>query len=165
VVTVTGGSNTRVSLAALIAVRAGCRPRLIYRVHRGPRSRDERRKGFTEHDYARLLDRAHQQLGGPLVVVWDGLNTHVSGVMAGLVAARDWLTVFRLPPYASELNPVERVWALLKKSLANLAKRDIRQLTALIRTRLRRMQYRPGLLDGFLAGTRLDLTPFLNLGN
>jgi hypothetical protein len=25
------------------------------------------------------------------------------------------------------------------------------QLTALIKTRLRRMQYRPGLLDGFLA--------------
>ena len=164
-VRVTGGSNTRVSLAALIAVRAGCRPRLIYRVHRGPRSRDERRKGFTEADYARLLDGAHQQLGAPLVVVWDGLNTHVSGVMADLVAARDWLTVFRLPPYAHELNPVESVWAVLKNSLANLAKRDIRQLTALIRTRLRRMQYRPGLLDGFLAGTRLDLTPFLNLGN
>ena len=107
VVTVTGGSNKRVSVAALIATRPGCRPRLIYRVHRGPRSRDERRKGFTEQDHARLLDGAHQQLGGPLVVVWDGLNTHVSGVMAGLVAARDWLTIFRLPPYAHELNPVE----------------------------------------------------------
>ena len=34
VVTVTGGSNTRVSLAALIAVRPGRRPRLIYRTHR-----------------------------------------------------------------------------------------------------------------------------------
>jgi hypothetical protein len=29
----------------------------------------------------------------------------------------------------------------------------------LIKTRLRRMQYRPGLLDGFLAKTGLDLTP------
>ncbi len=161
----TGGSNTRVSLAALIAVRAGRRPRLIYRVHRGPRCRDERRKGFTEQDYARLLDGAHQQPGGPLVVVWDGLNTHVSAVMAELVAARDWLTVFRLPPYAHELNPVERVWAVLKKSLVNLAKRDIRQLTALIRTRLRRLQYRPGLLDGFLARTGLDFTPFPNPRN
>ncbi len=105
VVAVTGGSDTRVSLAALIAVRAGCRPRLIYRVHRGPRSREERRKGFTEQDYARLPDQAHQQLGGPLVVVWDGLNTHISGVMADLVAARDWLTIFRFPPYAHELDP------------------------------------------------------------
>jgi hypothetical protein len=36
------------------------------------------------------------------------------------------------------------------------------KLTALVKTRLKRMQYRPGLLDGFLAGTRLDLTPFFN---
>jgi DDE superfamily endonuclease len=165
VVRVTGGSNKRVSLAALIAVRAGCRPRLIYRVHHGPRSRDERRKGFTEADYARLLDDAHQQLSGPLVVVWDGLNTHVSGVMADLAAARDWLTVFRLPSYAHELNPVESVWSHLKRSLANLAKRDIGQLTALVRTRLRRMQYRPGLLEGFLAGTGLDFSPLHNLHN
>jgi hypothetical protein len=27
-----------------------------------------------------------------------------------------------------------------------------------VKTRLRRMQYRPALLEGFLAGTRLDLT-------
>ena len=31
-------------------------------------------------------------------------------------------------------------------------------LTALVKTRLRRMQYRPGLLAGFLAKTGLDLT-------
>jgi Bacterial regulatory proteins, luxR family len=30
----TGAHNTRVSLAALIAVKPGCRPRLIYRIHR-----------------------------------------------------------------------------------------------------------------------------------
>jgi hypothetical protein len=29
----------------------------------------------------------------------------------------------------------------------------------LVRTRLRRMQYQPGLLEGFLAKPRLDLTP------
>ena len=161
-VTVTGGHNTRVSLAALIAVRPGCRPRLIYRVHRSRRHGKDRRKGFTETDYARLLDAAHQQLGGPLVVVWDNLNTHVSRAMSELIAARDWLTVFQLPPYAPELNPVEPVWSHLKRSLANLAKRDIAQLTALVKTRLRRMQYRPGLVEGFLASTRLDLAPFSN---
>ena len=77
--------------------------------------------------------------------------------MGELIAARDWLTVFRLPPYASELNPVEPVWSNLKRSLANLTKQNIDQLTALVKTRLRRMQYRPGLLDGFLAKTGLDL--------
>jgi putative transposase len=157
---VTGGHNTRVSLAALIAVRPGCRPRLIYRTHRARRG--DQRKGFTETDYARFLDAAHQQLGGPLVVVWDGLNTHTSAAMRELIAARDWLTVFRLPPYAPELNPVEPVWSNLKRSLANLTKHDISELTVLVKTRLRRMQYRPGLLDGFLAKPGLDLGNFQN---
>ena len=81
--------------------------------------------------------------------------------MTGLVAARDCLTVCQLPPYAHELNPVEPVWSHLKQFLATLAKRNLSQLTALVKTRLKRMQYRPGLLNGFLASTRLDLTPFL----
>ena len=61
----TGAHNTRVSLAALIAVKPGCRPRLIYRVHHGRGRGKDRRKGFTETDYARLLDAAHQQLARP----------------------------------------------------------------------------------------------------
>jgi len=162
---VTGGSNKRVSVAALIAVKEGQRPRLIFRALAGRRRDGDNRKGFTETDYARLLDAAHQQLGGPLVVVWDNLNTHASKAMAALVEARDWLTVFRLPPYASELNPVESIWALLKRSLANLTKRSLPELTALVKTRLRRMQYRPGLLESFLARTRLDLAPLCNPRN
>jgi hypothetical protein len=40
-----------------------------YRVHSGSRRQDSRRKGFTEAGYARLLDAAHQHLGGTLMVV------------------------------------------------------------------------------------------------
>ena len=158
----TGSSNRRVSLAAVIAVKPGSRARLIYRVNQHRGSGTGRRKGFTETGYAHLLDAAHQQLGGPLVLVWDNLNTHVSQAMTELIAARDWLTVYYLPPYAPELNPVEPLWSHLKRSLANLAKRNLSQLTALVKTRLKRMQYRPSLLDGFLASTGLDLTPFCN---
>ena len=160
-VKVTGSRNKRVSLAALLCIKPGCRPRLIYRVHHGRGRGTDRRKGLTETDYARLLDAAHTQLAGPLVLVWDNLNAHVSAAMTDLIAARDWLTVYRLPPYAHELNPVEPLWSHLKRSLANLAKRNLAQLTALVKTRLKRMQYRPALLSGFLASTGLDLTPFL----
>jgi len=159
VVRVTGGSNSpRLSLAALIAVKPGQAPRLVYRTHTGCKHGKDQHKGFAEADYARLLDAAHQQLGGPLVVVWDNLNTHVSRAMTGLIATRPWLTVFRLPPYAPELNPAEAVWSHLKRSLANLTKHNITELTTLVKTRLRRIQYQPGLLDGFLAKTGLDLT-------
>jgi putative transposase len=160
VVRVTAANSPRLSLAALVATKPGHRPRLIYRTHRG-RRHGGRRKGFTEADYAALLDAAHQQLGGPIVLVWDNLNTHVSQAMAERVAARPWLTVYRLPPYAHELNPVEPVWSQLKRSLANLTKHTIAELTVLVKTRLKRMQYRPGLLTGFLASTGLDFGPFL----
>jgi hypothetical protein len=149
-------------VAALVAVKPGHRPRLIYRTHRGRRRGMSRRKGFTEADYAALLDAAHRQLGGPIVLVWDNLSTHTSKAMAELIAARPWLTVFRLPPYAHELNPVESVWAHLKRSLANLTKHTIAELTVLVKTRLKRMQYRPGLLVGFLASTGLEFGSFCN---
>jgi transposase len=141
------------------APKPGHRPRLIYRIHldRGPAK--GRRKGFTETDYARLLDAAHQQLGSPIVLVWDNLNTHVSRTMHELIAARLWLTVYQLPPYAPELNPVEGVWSHLKRSLANLTKHSLDQLTALVKTRLKRMQYRPRLIEGLIAKTGLDLQP------
>ena len=161
----TGGSNKRVSLAALIAIKPGQHPRLIYRVHKKPRRTKDKRKGFTESGFAQLLDAAHQQLAGPLVVVWDNLSTHISAKMTELIATRDWLTICQLPPHAHELTPVELVWSHLKRSLANLAKRNLAQLTTLVKTRLRRMQYRPSLLEGFLAHTGLDLTPFCNPRN
>jgi putative transposase len=94
------------------------------------------------------------------VLVWDNLNTHTSTAMTEIMVARPWLTVYRLPPYAHELSP-EPVLAHLKRSLANLTKHTIAELTALVKTRLHRRQYRPGLLAGFFAGTGLEFGPFL----
>ena len=157
---VTAQGSKRVSVAALIATRPGAtgRARLIYRTHLDRGSGKRRRKGFDETDYARLLDAAHQQLAGPIVLIWDNLPTHTSRAMRQLTATRSWPTVFPLPAYAPELNPVEGVWSSMKRSLANLTKQGIDQLVVLVKTRLRRMQYRPGLIDGFLAKTGLDLT-------
>ncbi|MFJ8028583.1 transposase [Streptomyces sp. NPDC096311] len=151
-------ASTRAQKIELLG-KSGHRSRLIYRIHldRGPAK--GRRKGFTETDCARLLDSAHQQLGGPIVLVWDNLNTHVSHTMRQLVGARLWLTVYQLPTYAPELNPVEGVWSHLKRSLANLTKHSLDQLTALVKTRLKRMQYRPGLIDGLITKTGLDFQP------
>lgn len=159
-VKVTAAGTKRISLAGLLAFKPGAEhaPRFIHRaiVYHG---RKNEKKGFAEDDYIRLLDAAHQQLGGPIVLVWDNINTHKSEKMRRLIAKRDWLTVFHLPPYAPELNPVEGVWSAMKSGLVNLAKRSIEALTRLIKTRLRRLQYRPTTLAGLLAKTGLDLQP------
>lgn len=90
-------------------------------------------------------------------MVWDRLSTHISKTMKALVAERDWLTVVLLPGYAPDLNPVEGLWAHIKRSLANLAARTLGELETLLRSRLKALQYRHGVLGGFLTGTGLAL--------
>jgi hypothetical protein len=47
----------------------------------------------------------------------------------------------------------------MKNGLGNRAARNAGQLAALIKNRLKRIQYRPALIDGFLAQTGLTLEP------
>ncbi|MFE7872341.1 transposase [Micromonospora humida] len=158
VVPVSGKGSGRVSIAGLTCYRPGQRSRFIYRtiVHR--RRKNERRS-FSERDYIALLDAAHQQLDGPILLIWDNLNTHVSAAMRQMIDALDWLTVIRLPAYAPDLNPTEAVWSHLKRSTGNLAVTGVDHLQAIIKHRLKSIQHRTDLLDGFLAHTGLTLEP------
>ena len=47
----------------------------------------------------------------------------------------------------------------MKNSLSNLCVTDVDQLTAIIKNRLKSIQYRPALIDAFLAQTGLALEP------
>jgi hypothetical protein len=47
----------------------------------------------------------------------------------------------------------------MKNSLGNLAARDVGQLTAIVKNRLKTIQYRPALIDAFLAQAGLNLEP------
>lgn len=154
-VKVTGKGSARLSIAGLACYRPGVRSRLVYRtmIYKG---RKGEKKGFREPDLAALLDAAHRQLGAPIILVWDNLNVHVSAVMRDLTATRPWLRVYQLPTYAPELNPTETIWSQTKSGLTNLVVASITDIARLVKTRLKRMQYVPGLLDRHLAGTGLS---------
>jgi putative transposase len=47
----------------------------------------------------------------------------------------------------------------MKNGLGDLAARDVGQLGAIVKNRLKRIQYRAALIDGFLAQTGLTLEP------
>jgi hypothetical protein len=155
IVRVRGRSRKHLSIAALTCYKPGERPRLIYRP--APAQRPDGRKGFAWSDYRDLLIAAHHQLGGPIVVIWDNLNTHVCAAMKKFIADHAWLTVYQLPAYAPELNPTEGIWSLLRRALANIAFADLTHLERAIRQRLRVIQHQPGLIDGCLTGTGLVL--------
>ena len=158
-VTVCGKGSGRVSVAGLVCLRPGARGHLFYRVriHRG---RKGERRSMSEADYAGLITAAHQELQAPVILIWDNLNTHISAAMRAFTGAHpDWLTEVRLPAYAPELNPVEGAWSNMKNGLGNLAAADVDRLAAIIRNRLKRIQYRPALIEAFLAQTGLTLEP------
>ncbi|MFG2585986.1 transposase [Streptomyces solisilvae] len=73
-------------------------------------------------------------------MVWDRLSTHISKTMKALVAERDWLMVVLMPGYAPDLNPVEGLWAHIKRSLANLAARTLSELETQLRKRFKALR-------------------------
>jgi hypothetical protein len=55
-------------------------------------------------------------------------------------------------------KPTEGIWSVLKRGvLANLAAASFTHLVQVIRHGLKKIQYRPGLIEGCLAGTGLTL--------
>jgi transposase len=159
VIGVSGKGSGRVSIAGLVCLQPGRRGRLFYRI-RAHRGRTGERRSLSEADYATLITAAHNQLQAPIVLCWDNLNTHTSAAMRRFTGAHpDWLTVVQLPAYAPELNPAEGAWSLLKHGLANRITQTADQLAATIKTELKRMQYRPDLIDGFLGQTGLTFPP------
>ncbi|GGX56172.1 hypothetical protein GCM10010341_90980 [Streptomyces noursei] len=142
-------------MAALVCYKAGERSRLIYRPriqghHKGAHG------GFTWQDYRDLIVRAHLQLSGPVVVIWDNLNVHRSAALREWAAGQNWLTTIQLPTYAPDLNPVEGICSLLRRATtANVVFADRDDLVRAVRSGMRRIQRRPHLIDGCLTGTGL----------
>lgn len=159
VIRVRGRTSWQLSVAALTCHKAGKPPCLICRprCHSG---RHGTRQSFTWRECRDLLIAAHRQLGAPIVLIWDNLGTHVGADMCRFVDTQDWLTVVQLPAYASELNPVEGIWSLLRRGYtANVTFTNTDHLIRTVSQGLRKIQYRPALLNGCLAETGLILSP------
>jgi transposase len=157
VVRVRGGGKGRVNIAGVVCYRPGQRPRLLYKLH-VYHGRKAEPKSFTWSDYRDLIVATHQLLGTPLVWCWDNLSVHLVAELTDFAEANaDWLRVYRFPPYAPELNPAEGVWSLLKRAMADFVVADLSGLVRIVKRKLKKIQYRPHLIDGCLAQTGLTI--------
>ena len=155
---VRGRSRRRLSVAALACYKPVRPPRLIHRPR--PDTRPDGRKSFARTDYRDLVQAAHHSLGGPLVLVWDNLNTHLTAGMRRYIAEHDWLTVYQLAACAADLNPVEGICSILRRTTpANRAFADPEGLIAAVRHGLRLLQYRSDAPNGCLTATGLRPPP------
>lgn len=158
VIRVRGRSRRRTPAAALCCYKPGEKSRLIHRP-RNPLLLADACKSFSWQDSRDLLVRAHIQLGGPIAVVWDDLNTHLAAGPKRYEAKHDWLTTIRLPAYAPDLNPVEAVWSLVRGATASTAFDTPDDLDRKLRREIRRIQLRPHLIGGCLTSTGLAINP------
>ena len=87
-------------------------------------------------------------------------TVHKAADLRKFAEARDWLTIYYLPPYAPDLNPVEGIWSLLRRGwLSNVAFSAPEHLDQTIRHGLRHIQYHSDLIDGCLTETGLTIRP------
>ena len=98
-----------------------------------------------------FLGALRRQIKQPLLIIWDGVATHRSRLVKAWREEQDGqIAVARLPPCAPELNPVEAIWAYLKKhEIANLCLATIGEVGQFARNRLKSMQRRPNLVVAF----------------
>jgi transposase len=119
-----------------------------------------RQKALVGEDTVTFLEHLGREIGGPVLVVWDGSPIHRRKLVAEFVAAvgEENLRVEFLPSYGPDLNPVEWLWRHLKQEeMKNLACLDLEELHEEIHLALGRVRSKTRLPPTFFAGARLAL--------
>nr|WP_221284512.1 IS630 family transposase [Deinococcus humi] len=79
---------------------------------------------------------------GELVVVLDNAGIHRAKATQAFVELHERLSLVFLPPYAPELNPIELVWAYVKRNvLGNFCARSVAMLKAKLMVAWQRIRY------------------------
>jgi len=82
-------------------------------------------KKFNSESYATFLTGVLKQTTDYLIVIQDNVSYHVSADMRTFYADHGVppgprLTVYQLPPYSPDLNPIEGLWKKVKKEATHL---------------------------------------------
>lgn len=88
---------------------------------------------------------------GPICLFWDNNSPHKSKLTQETLAGfAPRLSVYRLPPYAPELNPDEGVWHYLKcDALRGFCPADLKELINKIHRATKSLRRRPALVQSF----------------
>lgn len=106
----TSGKRKAYKVFGLIDYRSG---RFFYQAHTGR---------FNSQSYQDFLSEVLSQTGDQhLIVVQDGAKYHTSKAMNKFFEANSQrLTIFQLPSYSPDFNPIEFLWKKLKKRSTHL---------------------------------------------
>ena len=93
-------------------------------------------------DVVRFLRHVLQRVAGQVIVVLDNAGIHRAKKVQEFVQAQERLSLVFLPPYAPELNPIELVWAYVKRNvLGNFCARSLAELKERLVVAWQRVRY------------------------
>jgi transposase len=97
---------------------------------------------IKKEEVVAFLKALKAHLKQPLLVIWDGLRAHRSRLVRDyLDTLGGHIQIAFLPPYSPDLNPVEYLWAWLKRhALANYCPNDLSELHTTARNKLKSAQ-------------------------
>lgn len=117
----------------------GTRTNFLFRFHDG---------SIKSPQIVDLLKALKAHIKRKLLIVWDGLRAHGSRLVRSyLDSTKGALQIAFLPPYAPDCNPVEYLWAWLKRhALANFCPATLRELKITARNKLKSAQHRQSII-------------------
>lgn len=115
------------------------RTNCLFRLHEG---------SIKKEQVVEFLKALKTHLQQPLLIIWDGLRAHRSRLVRDYVdSLNGHIQLAFLPPYSPDLNPVEYLWAWLKRhALANYCPRNLTELNVATRNKLKSAQKRPSII-------------------
>ena len=76
---------------------------------------------LTSATYAAYLEEVLAKTGKPIILIQDGARYHTSAAMQKFFSQhQDRLTVFGLPSYSPDYNPIEKLWKKVKQKGTHL---------------------------------------------
>jgi transposase len=113
---------------------------------------------FRGPNVIEFLKHLRNQIRGPITIIWDQIIVHSSSIVLEYLRNLTDITVESFPPYAPELNPVDRAWSYLKHNrLANYAPPTTAILRREVKSEIKRLQGKPDLLRSFVRQTKIPL--------
>lgn len=111
----------------------------------------EQERAFKGEDVVRFLKHLMRQIGGKLLVIWDGAPIHRSQAVKDFVVsgATRRVRLEQLPGYAPDLNPDEGIWKHLKcVELKNLCCQSLSELRVELRKAKERLRHKRDVILG-----------------
>jgi len=106
-------------------------------------------RAFKGPDVVVFLQHLLAQIGGKLLVIWDGAPIHRSQVVKDFLRTETGQRVHleALPAYAPDLNPDEGIWNQLKRvELKNVCCSTQKELRRCLRLAVGRLRRKPAII-------------------